>query len=79
MLVLRKRIPERNMARFYCLSLEASLFGDTLLIARWGRIGTYGRRRAIIFGDLSSAREALEVQARSKVRRGYSVMGAVSI
>jgi len=32
--------PEKNMARFYALAIEPSLFGTPLLIRRWGRIGT---------------------------------------
>ncbi|RWK63665.1 MAG: WGR domain-containing protein, partial [Mesorhizobium sp.] len=33
----------RNMARFYAMSIDETLFGQTCLIRRWGRIGTTGR------------------------------------
>ncbi|MBD2751155.1 WGR domain-containing protein [Microvirga sp. BT688] len=38
-------VPDRcdldaNVARFYVLSIEVSLFGDAALIREWGRIGT---------------------------------------
>ena len=35
--------PERNMARFYTLAIEPTLFGTPSLLRRWGRIGTFGR------------------------------------
>ena len=79
MLVLRREDPARNMARFYCLSLEASLFGETMLVTRWGRIGTYGRRRATPYVDASAAEAALDVQTRLKIRRGYQRLGLASV
>ena len=45
MLVLERRDATRNMARFYVLAIEPTLFGDTALIREWGRIGSAGRRR----------------------------------
>ncbi len=33
----------RNMARFYTLAIEPTLFGTPRLLRRWGRIGTLGR------------------------------------
>ena len=41
-----RRDAARNMARFYQLRIEPSLFGGVLLITCWGRIGTQGRVRA---------------------------------
>ena len=45
MKLLRRIEPAKKMARFYVLDLEVGLFGHTVLVRRWGRIGTYGRRR----------------------------------
>lgn len=39
----------RNMARFYALSIEPTLFGDVCLTRRWGRIGTRGQMKAMSF------------------------------
>jgi predicted DNA-binding WGR domain protein len=75
MLVLRRQDPARNVARFYCLSLEDSLFGETLLVARWGRIGTHGRRQSIAYEDTRRANEALSERLLSKLRRGYETLG----
>src|SRR2546430_13587584 len=35
-LVLERRDPARNMARFYVLTIEPTLFGDTALVREWG-------------------------------------------
>lgn len=32
-----------NRYRFYVLSIEQTLFGEPVLVRRWGRIGTKGR------------------------------------
>jgi predicted DNA-binding WGR domain protein len=32
----------KNMARFYALSIEPTLFGTPCLTRRWGRIGSKG-------------------------------------
>ncbi|WP_433996279.1 WGR domain-containing protein [Bradyrhizobium jicamae] len=44
-LVLERCDPARNMARFYVLTIEPTLFGDTALVREWGRLGQRGRRR----------------------------------
>lgn len=63
------------MARFYCLSVERSLFGDVALVREWGRIGTLGRRRLDLYANAAQAQEALRRLAASKLRRGYSSIG----
>ena len=70
-LVLDRRDPDVNMARFYVLSIEASLFGDVALIREWGRIGTAGQRRIELHESEGRAMEALETWLRRKQRRGY--------
>ncbi|WP_378942466.1 WGR domain-containing protein [Mesorhizobium sp. ANAO-SY3R2] len=72
---LQRRDAARNMARFYCLSVEPSLFGDAVLVREWGRIGTRGRRRLDLFADVAAAQEAFRRLARAKVRRGYRRAG----
>jgi predicted DNA-binding WGR domain protein len=48
-LVLERCDPARNMARFYVLTIEPTLFGDTALVREWGRLGQRGRRRLDLF------------------------------
>ena len=43
---MRRIDPTRNMARFYEVSLEPSLFGTWAVVRRWGRIGCQGRHIA---------------------------------
>lgn len=62
---------ERNMARFYEMSVEPTLFGEVALVRRWGRIGTWGRQRIDIHPDGHAALAALEDMVRTKRGRGY--------
>jgi len=71
MLVLERRDASCNMARFYVLSIEPTLFGDMALVREWGRIGSSGRRRLDLHSDKMSAGEALDLWLARKTRRGY--------
>jgi predicted DNA-binding WGR domain protein len=70
-LVLDRCDPTRNMARYYVLSIEPSLFGDATLIREWGRLGQPGQRRIELYESRSRAVEALETWLQRKRRRGY--------
>lgn len=74
-LVLHRVDPAVNMRRFYALSLENSLFGDILLVRRWGRIGTHGRVRFDWFENPADAANELTRIASVKARRGYQKFG----
>jgi predicted DNA-binding WGR domain protein len=74
-LMLRRVDAALNMARYYCLSIEPTLFGNAALVRRWGRIGTHGARIVEFHADASSARAALEKLAMAKRRRGYVAAG----
>lgn len=63
--------PERNMARFYVLALQPTLFGEVSLFRRWGRIGAAGQAMMETFEEASTASSALANLARIKSRRGY--------
>ena len=39
-IVLERVDPARNIARYYVLSIEPTLFAKHTLIRRWGRIGS---------------------------------------
>lgn len=70
-MVLTRVRPERDERRFYRLEIQPDLFGRTLLIRRWGRIGTSGRQRLDPYPDAGAALDALAQLARNKRRRGY--------
>ena len=69
---LRRADPARNLARFYSLTIQRSLFGAHDLVRRWGRIGTHGTTLIESFTDETEAFAALERIADRKRRRGYA-------
>ena len=70
-LVLERCDPACNMARYYVLSIEISLFGDAALIREWGCLGRLGQRRVELYENQACAVEALETWLQRKRRRGY--------
>jgi predicted DNA-binding WGR domain protein len=66
-----RRDAARNMARFYALAIEPTLFGDACLVRRFGRIGTRGQRMAQTFARVEEAEASLDCLRRQKLRRGY--------
>jgi predicted DNA-binding WGR domain protein len=73
-IVLERVDPARNIARYYVLSIEPTLFAKHTLIRRWGRIGCPGRERLQFFGreDASRAQVTLETWLARKRKRGYA-------
>lgn len=62
---------DRDMARYYALTIESNLFGELTLVRRWGRIGSSGRQMS---HTVSSAGEGASLMARfcqAKILRGY--------
>lgn len=76
MLVLDRSDPAQNMARFYVLAIEPTLFGDVALVREWGRRGCTGQRRLDLYGNQEAAAEALQDWLLRKTRRGYGVVAA---
>ncbi len=70
-LYIERTQPSKNMARFYALSIEPSLFGKASLVRRWGRIGTTGREKIHLFEDEAAALAVFLQVARQKRQRGY--------
>ena len=73
-IVLERIDPVRNIARYYVLSIEPTLFAKHTLIRRWGRIGSSGRERLQFFrgGDASQAQVTLDTWLARKRKRGYA-------
>lgn len=61
----------KNMARYYAMSIEPTLFGETCLVRRWGRIGSGGQRMVHYFGREDEAVELFLELLRKKRHRGY--------
>ena len=72
-LVLRRIEPKQNVARFYALMIERDLFGRTVLVRHWGRIGSRDRERLDEHASEVETAEAMGRLAAVKRRRGYQV------
>lgn len=73
MITMRRTDPARNMARFYAIDVGKTLFGQTCVVRRWGRIGANGQTRQDWFETPEGALKALKRLVRVKRRRGYIV------
>ena len=71
MLVLERRNASCNMARFYVLAIEPTLFDEMSLVREGGRIGSWGRRRLDLHPNRAAAAESLDAWLVRKARRGY--------
>ena len=60
--------PEHKMARFYCIDVAATLFGDVSVLRTWGRIGTHGRTRLETCATVEAAESA--------VKKVFAILGA---
>ncbi|MEZ2127883.1 MULTISPECIES: WGR domain-containing protein [unclassified Sinorhizobium] len=65
----------RNMARYYALSLQPTLFGETAVVRAWGRIGKRGGEKSEVFATEREAVSHFLRLARKKRRRGYKPVG----
>ena len=71
MVHLTKIDASRNMARFYALDLQPTLFGEWALVKEWGRIGQAGQSRSVIYAEQEAATLALECELKRRFRRLY--------
>ncbi|TCK19618.1 putative DNA-binding WGR domain protein [Ancylobacter aquaticus] len=70
-LYVERRDTVRNMARFYALSIEPTLFGEVCLTRRWGRIGARGQAKCHTFEREEEAVQLFLGLLRGKRKRGY--------
>lgn len=70
-LSLTRRDPDLNMARFYAIALQPTLFGEVSIIRNWGRIGTKGQLMLETFPSQGTAKRQADLIERQKQRRGY--------
>lgn len=70
-LSMTRRDPDLNMARFYAIALQPTLFGEVSVVRTWGRIGTRGQVKLETFPSHSAAEHQAATLERQKRRRGY--------
>jgi len=70
-LYVERRDPARNMARFYALSIEPTLFGTPRLTRRWGRIDSHGQTKVHHFEREMDAVHMFLDLVRERRARGY--------
>ena len=71
--------PEKNMARFYALAVQPTLFGEVSLVRSWGRIGTHGQQKVHVFKEEKHAVGLFLELLRKKRHRGYRPKPSVEI
>ena len=63
--------PDRNMARFYKIDVQPTLFGEWAVIREWGRIGQGGRVCVVAYATRGLADLAAVAWLGRKARRAY--------
>lgn len=61
----------KNMARYYAMDISETLFGETCLTRRWGRIGARGQSKVHIFSREEEAVRLFLDLLRLRRKRGY--------
>ena len=61
----------KNMARYYRLTIEPTLFGTVALVRNWGRIGTRGQEMINILDTEKQAVTLFLDILKEKRRKGY--------
>jgi predicted DNA-binding WGR domain protein len=74
MIHLTRTDPTRNMARFYVLDIQPTLFGEWALVREWGRIGSAGRLVSGRFASEQEAALAMAEHLKAKLSKGYEAV-----
>ena len=74
MIHLTRTDPTRNMARFYTMSVQPTLFGEWALLREWGRIGSAGRLVSSRFASEQEAALAMAEYLKAKLSKGYEAV-----
>lgn len=70
-LYVERTEPSKNMARYYAMSIEPTLFGTACLTRRWGRIGKMGQEKVHHFEREEEAVRLFLDLLRRRRARGY--------
>ncbi len=67
------RDPTNNRERFYVLSWQGTLQGDTVLLCRWGRLGTQGRSLTIVYSEQDQVQGKILRLIKRRLQHGYQI------
>lgn len=76
-LYVERRDESRNMARFYDVSIDRTLFGEICVTRKWGRIGSRGQSKSHHFECEREAVSLFLEVVRLKRRRGYATVTSI--
>jgi predicted DNA-binding WGR domain protein len=72
MIYLERHDTARNMARFYCLTVERNLFDEFSLVRTWGRIGRPSQSKIELHATEQDAQASMIRKVQQKQRKGYA-------
>ncbi|WP_458395001.1 WGR domain-containing protein [Rhizobium brockwellii] len=70
-LYVERTDPAKNMARYYAMEIEQTMFGEACLTRRWGRIGKRGQEKQHVFEREEEAVRLFLDLVKQKLARGY--------
>lgn len=70
--------PTTNKARWYSLTTSQDLWGNTVLIKRWGRINRRGQEKLEWFNNAESLRVAIQKTHQRRFKHQYQLIGSES-
>ncbi|MGO6984230.1 WGR domain-containing protein [Rhizobium leguminosarum] len=70
-LYVERTDPAKNMARYYAMEIEQTIFGEACLTRRWGRIGKHGQEKKNVFEREEEAVLLFLELLKQKRGRGY--------
>lgn len=70
-LYIERTDPTQNMARYYAMQIEQTMFGEACLTRRWGRIGKRGQEKQHVFEREEEAVLLFLDLLKQKRARGY--------
>jgi predicted DNA-binding WGR domain protein len=66
--------PTTNRARFYLLQWQPTLDGRLALLRIWGRLGTLGQVRTLLWADDAQALTHIERVLHQRLLHGYELV-----
>ena len=66
--------PATNRARFYLLQWQPTLDGRQVLLRIWGRLGTLGQVRPLLWADAAELPDHIQRVLSRRLQHGYALV-----